>query len=150
MILKFIHTAFIRKSTTEISRKLDELGYYPHPNWKLIYQKNQDYNKGSLYTGRGFYASNPIGYYEEVENSIDCGTNEDLFLAIAALREDTDVNQWFVMDVEVYNDIPMNTLFKATSIEGGKHIGTQINPMYCHKATVSELIEYFKKKGETK
>lgn len=39
---------------------------------------------------------------------------------------------------------------ETESLEGGKHIGTQIDPMYCHKATVSELIEYFKKEGEIK
>lgn len=27
---------------------------------------------------------------------------------------------------------------------GGRHIGTQIDPLYCHKASVDELIEHFK------
>lgn len=27
---------------------------------------------------------------------IDCGTNENLFLALAALQDDTDNEQWFV------------------------------------------------------
>lgn len=143
---KFIQPAFIRKNTPELRKKLEELGY------AIMY----GYDTGFIITNPEFgVAFLPVGPKVEVDEDsnreyIDCGTNEDLFLAIAALKEDTDVNQWFVMDVEVYNDIPINTWFKATSIEDGKHIGTQIYPMYCHKATVSELIEYFKKKGETK
>lgn len=143
---KFIQPAFIRKNTPELRKELEELGY------AIMY----GYDTGFIITNPEFgVAFLPVGPKVEVDEDsnreyIDCGTNEDLFLAIASLREDTDVNQWFIMDVEVYNDIPMNTWFKATSIEGGKHIGTQIDPMYCHKATVSELIEYFKKKGETK
>lgn len=146
MIHKFIQTAFIRKNTPELRKKLEELGY------AIMY----GYDTGFIITNPEFgVAFLPVGPKVEVDEDsnreyIDCGTNEDLFLAIAALKEDTDVNQWFVMDVEVYNDIPINTWFKATSIEDGKHIGTQIDPMYCHKATVSELIEFFKKKGETK
>lgn len=143
---KFIQPAFIRKNTPELRKKLEELGY------AIMY----GYDTGFIITNPEFgVAFLPVGPKVEVDEDsnreyIDCGTNEDLFLAIAALKEDTDVNQWFVMDVEVYNDIPINTWFKATSIEDGKHIGTQIDPMYCHKATVSELIEFFKKKGETK
>ena len=81
----------------------------------------------------------------DYEDSIDCGTNEELFIAIASLRDDTDVNQWFVMDVEEYMDINQGDWFLATDRNKGKHIGTQIDPMYCHKATVEEIIEHFKK-----
>jgi hypothetical protein len=80
-----------------------------------------------------------------ITNNIDCGTNEELFIAIASLRDDTDVNQWFVVDVEVYMDINQGDWFIATDRNKGKHIGTQIDPMYCHKATVEEIIEHFKK-----
>lgn len=77
---------------------------------------------------------------------IDCGTNEELFIAIASLRNDTDVNQWFVMDVEIYMGINQGDWFIATDRNKGKHIGTQIGPMYCHKATIEEIIEHFNKK----
>lgn len=153
MIPKFIHPAFIRKNTPELRKKLEELGY-EHPadiieDEMFCIATSQITCKYVIINGGSFDDTNPHHTWN-CAGRIDCGINEDLFLAIASLREDTDVNQWFVMDVEVYNDIPINTWFKATSIEDGKHIGTQIDPMYCHKATVSELIEYFKKKGETK
>ena len=74
---------------------------------------------------------------------IDCGTNEELFLAIAALRNDLDRFQWFVMDAEIYTEISKGDWFVATDIKGGKHVGTQIDPLYCHKATVEEIIKHF-------
>ena len=76
-------------------------------------------------------------------DTIDCGTNEDLFFALAALRDDTDINQWFIMDVSPYLNIESGEWFMATDISGGRHVGTQIEPFYCHKATVNELIKKF-------
>ena len=85
---------------------------------------------------------------------IDCGANEDLFLAIAALRDDTNKNQWFIADSLLsvsYDDTvgndhyfiePKGSMFfwdinwmNATIISGN-----------FHKATVEELIEHFKGK----
>ena len=37
---------------------------------------------------------------EQCNGYIHCGTNEALFLAIAALRDDTDDSQWFVYPPE--------------------------------------------------
>lgn len=79
------------------------------------------------------------------EGFIDCGTNEELFLAIAALRDDEDVNQWHVIDIEAYTNLHKGDWFKATDRTGGYHVGCQIEPAYCHKATVEELINHFKK-----
>lgn len=63
---------------------------------------------------------------------IDCGTNEELFLAIAALRNDTDKCQWFT-DGDLW--------FKCG--DEVRNEGRKI-----HKATVNELIEHFKTKEE--
>lgn len=133
--MSFTQPCFIRKNTPELIKKLEELGYNRHPS----YGDNGQY----LYLNRGFYHTNVVGYSEEIERMIDCGTNEELFIALAALRNDTDVNQWFVMDVEEYMDINQGDWFIATDRNKGKHIGTQIEPMYCHKASVEEIIEHF-------
>ena len=146
----FIQPCFIRKNTPELRKKLEELGYKPFGSVKYEWD-----------TGWGLSTDNRLGEFESFDNngleniikcespdyedSIDCETNEDLFLALAALRDDTDVNQWFVMDVEEYMDINQGDWFLATDRNKGKHIGTQIDPMYCHKATVEEIIEHFKK-----
>lgn len=146
----FTQPAFIRKNTPEIQKKLQEIGYKPT---RIIFDDNKnlciatavcsDYSKYTNITNEMFDDTNPNRTWN-CAGRVDCGTNEELFLAIAALRDDTDKNQWFVMDVEVYENIPKDCWFKATDIDGGKHIGTQIDPLYCHKATVEELIEHFK------
>ena len=143
----FIQPCFIRKNTPELRKKLEELDYLP-PS-KVWYDEN--FAICTIYRdNRGEYFTFKID--EDFERIIapsypyiDCGTNEELFIAIASLRDDTDVNQWFVMDVEEYMDINQGDWFIATDRNGGKHIGTQIDPMYCHKATVEEIIEHFKK-----
>ena len=142
----FTTQCFIRKNTTELINKLIDLGYV-----KALFDK--EYTKSETYgliIDQGDIAPLEHGI-QEMElmftyNFIDCDDNEELFIALAALKDDTDVNQWFVMDVEEYMNINQGDWFIATDRNKGKHIGTQIDPMYCHKATVEELIEHFKKK----
>ena len=74
-------------------------------------------------------------------DSVDCGTNEELFLAIAALRDDTDKNQWFT-DGDLWfkcGDGVCNETIEYYFNKYGRKI---------HKATVEELIEHFKEKEE--
>lgn len=76
---------------------------------------------------------------------IDCGTNEELFLAIAALRDDTDDSQWFVYPPEniwfICDDDDIN--YARENIKDS----VQAAWFHCsHKATVEELIEHFKGK----
>lgn len=128
----FTTPCFIRKQdTTELRNKLNKLGYFPHPTANPLYNNRN----GELHTGRGFYANLPIGYIEEINNAIDCGTNEELFLAIAALRDDTSANQYWVFDYD----------FPPHYKKGDFTIGYFHRcSCYCHVATVEELIEHFK------
>ena len=144
----FTTPAFIRKNTPELRKKLEGLGYLFIPNgWKewSIPIENCEY----LLCDTDTYQGNPISYYTgkvcKPNLGIDCGANEELFLSIASLRDDTDKYQWFIMDVEIYVYIPKGTWFQSTDRNGGRHVGTQIESLYCHKATVEELIEHFNK-----
>ena len=137
----FTTPCFIRKNTPELKKKLEELGYFP-PS-KMWYDKNfaictiyRD-NKGEYFTFK---------IDDDFENVIklsypyiDCGDNEELFLALAALRDDTDRWQLFVFDGI---DVPDYFLQKGDmwicSLD--KHLVEN-----CHKATVEEIIEHFKK-----
>ena len=140
----FTQSCFIRKNTPELRKKLEELGYNRYPLWMADWSDDDS---------RYVYLVTDVLYYtypQEPTNPkngeyIDCGTNEELFLALAALRDDTDINQWFIMDCDVYLHINKGDWFISTDRNKGKHIGTQIDPMYCHKATVEEIIEHFKK-----
>lgn len=142
MTQKFTTPCFIRRNTVELRKKLEELGYYPHPSEKKLYEKYPNYVGPSLHTGRGFYAIMPIGYDEELRFEIYCGTNEDLFLALAALREDNDYMQFFTNGTHWYlceaNRIENSSLFDKEyklQIKDGSDY---------HKATVEEIIEHFK------
>lgn len=135
----FIQPCFIRKNTPEIRKKLEELGYNRHPS----YGDNGQY----LYLNRGFYHTNVIGYTEEIERMIDCGTNEELFLALAAMRYDTNINRWF-------KDLETNELFICTkhsiydmaTYEDLEKYGDWIGIGMCKYqiASIEEIIEHFK------
>lgn len=89
------------------------------------------------------------------DDLIDCGTNEDLFLALAALRDDTDKEQFFVTEVRLgsinYPDtiIEKGALLKCC-MDKWKIPKNKFDSMGIpsHKATVEELIEHFKEKEE--
>ena len=142
----FTQPCFIRKNTPELRKKLEELGYEANA-YECFWDDENRYIITTIdNNGFAFYTL-CIKNCCILENKefIDCGDNEELFLAIAALRDDTDINQWFIMDVEEYVNINQGDWFIATDRNGGKHIGTQIEPLYCHKATSEEIVKYFKK-----
>lgn len=147
MTQKFTTPCFIRKNTPGLRKKLEELGYYPHPSEKKLYEKYPNYVGPSLHTGRGFYAIMPIGYDEELAFEVYCGLNEGRFLALAALREDTDKGQWFCANE--YNWSRRFFICKYDTIK--EHIN-MVADGDCgsykdfHKATVEEIIEHFKNK----
>lgn len=125
----FTTAAFIRRNTPELRKRLEALGYYLHP--ECIDDDRGNY----LFANREYYLNRPLGYSEELSRSIDCGTNESLFLAIAALRDDTSANQYWVFDQD----------FLPHYKKGDFTIG-HFNrcSCYCHVASVKELIEHFK------
>ena len=154
--MSFTTRCFIRKNSKELQDKLADIGYdicrcvnFTNAEWLDTLPIN-----GTVH-GKGYFDAEMElpdwtvekelnRFVSENTSYIDCGENEDLFLAIAALRDD-DINQWFVMDIEAYTNIHDGEWFVATDRIGGKHVGTQIEPLYCHKATVKELIEHFAK-----
>lgn len=129
----FTTPCFIRKNTPELIEKLEELGYYRHPS----YGDNGQY----LYLNRGFYHTNVVGYSEEIERMIDCGTNEELFIALAALRDDTDKNQWIIDEANEAFGLDDSLMICDKNDMNDRAIYT-----HYRKATVEEIIEHFKDK----
>ena len=124
----FIQQCFIRKNTPELRDKLEEIGR------KLLFSAKHGYRK-ELFTMKGerglVQAYNGLA---STKNIIDCGTNEEMFLALAALRDDTDRNQWFVKDVSgVWERSESEIPSKYMQLNG-------------HKATAEEIVEHFKDK----
>ena len=137
----FTQKCFIRKNTPEIRKRLDEIGRAfienGHGEWR-IHVDNNEY----LFCGDEQFCDDRIYYYigrvcKPIEG-INCGTNEELFLAIAALRDDSDKFQYFTNGV---------FWIKCSQLEL-KHELDNNYEEFCvadfHKATVEELIEHFK------
>ena len=138
----FTTPCFIRKNTPELRKKLEELGYKPFGSVKHEWD-----------TGWGISTDNRLGEFEsfnnngleniikcespDYEDSIDCGDNEDLFLALAALRNDKPDYQWFVWDDD---GVAYNKFKQYIPDEPWQDWWW----FEVHKATVEELIEHFK------
>ena len=132
----FTTPCFIRKNTQELRRGLEELGY-SHGKPKYYADDDNKYDFIMCHNGKFFLLSqkNHVirnGHPLKKRGSVDCGTNEELFLAIAALRDDTDKYQWFT-DGDLW--------FKC-----GDEVCNEGRKI--HKATVNELIEHFKTEEE--
>ena len=107
----FTTPCFIRKNTPELRKKLEKLGYKSRTisnNDKLCLATtaNNVYAKYTIITNEMFDSVDPHRTWN-CAGRIDCGTNEELFLAIAALRDDTNENQWFICDVNHWIDRTM-------------------------------------------
>lgn len=134
----FTKPCFIRKSTYKLRKKLDELGYRlfgAELNKDLCIFTGPEYG---LYIIE-FFSNIP---HPDETDSVDYGTNEELFLAIAALRDDTDKYQWFT-DGDKWIQCP-EILFSTYWV----YNDVDVNLDAIHKATVDELIEHFKTKEE--
>lgn len=122
----FTTAAFIRRNTPELRKKLEELGY---KNYGNPFQITDD--SKLITTIDGEY----VPYNVSLDNSfLDCSSNDELFIAIAALRDDTDKFQWFT-DGYHWEICPDEVAYINAWIDKYKS-----SP---HKATVEELIEHF-------
>lgn len=126
----FTTPCFIRKNTDNIRNRLKELGYYcnPYLGWHNLF--TCVFGVNSVYS-LDDYETNGL---KKIDGLIDCGTNEELFLAIAALRDDTDKFQWFISPEGIWAYNKNND-------------SISVSPKW-RKATVDELIEHFKTKEE--
>ena len=124
----FLQAAFIRKNTPKLRKKLEELGYRKYGNPFQITDDSK-----LITTIDGEY----VPYNVSLDDSfLDCRTNDELFIAIAALRDDTDKHQWFT-DSYHWEKCPDEVAYINAWIDRYEY-----SP---HKATVEELIEHFKK-----
>lgn len=135
----FISKCFIRKNTPELRQKLENLGY----SMDIFGISPDDL---AIVAEDGLYFTWDIFPDYEPWRSIDCGENEDLFLALASLRDDSDKFQWFVRD-EPHETYSKFTLCELDNWEDDFYTWStddNMAPWMCHKATSEELIRYFK------
>lgn len=137
--MAFLHSV-MGDNTPENREHLKKLGYKKHfvvsfVDFELIYTWKGEFYFIDKYDLKGI----------EMSLFINCIGNPELFRAVTAMRDDNHIHQWHIIDYDVYLDMPKDYWFIATDLSGCKHVGCQIDPMYCHKATLSELQEHFKR-----
>lgn len=137
----FTTPCHIRKNTPELRRKLSEVGYRLN-NGKWMGRYLVTFRLAD--TGEWRFVGFPeydLKNNPDARVSVDCGDNEQLFLALAALRRDTHKNQWHIC-VQDYLGLPDLNEHKE-----GEWCMCQVDrahKYYWRKATKKELIEHFK------
>lgn len=130
----FTTPCFIRKNTPELQEKLKNIGY-------LSLDNGNDKRDGLVADRNGFMYS--IFEKNVLGSTYNCETNEELFLAISALRDDTDQFQLFTNGNGDWGRWVDNT--NHGGLSGMEFYGfpNDLNVNNYHKATVQELIQYF-------
>lgn len=130
---EFVTNCYIHKITQDLINKLEALGYRYSPQF--------DSDCDCLHVRTGYIGGKKTSdphfveeCYDDMDrkseyDGVDCGENENLFLAVAGLRNDTDANQWFVAGND-WEKVCDGTPSKYMQLNG-------------HKATLEEIIEYF-------
>lgn len=170
LIMGFIQPCFIKKNTPELRKKLEELGYNRYPLWMADWSDDDS---------RYVYLVTDVLYYTYPQEPtkpkngeyIDCGENEELFLALAALRDDSDYMQWFILPKTQIKRMP-GCFGQLVGMDGhyqeiighewiqynmddrklSEKIEFELSMCCCdeekkiipHKATVEEIVEHFK------
>lgn len=137
----FTTPCFIRKNTPELREKLEKLGYKAalngHGEWFIPMDELpylETFPRSKSYMGRTGYWNTSV---------IDCGTNEELFLALAALRDDSDSHQYFIFTKDVQMGPALHKegdLFYSDSLK-------KVPLFHLRKATADDIIEHFTMEG---
>ena len=145
--MSFTTRCFIRKNSKELQKKLSDIGYsicrcvnFTNAEWLNTLTINGTvHGKGFFYVEIGnadWTVEQELNrFVYENPSYIDCGKNEDLFLAIAALRGDSDIHQLFTDGIR----------WELCGVDNASYEGFRNRyKSVFHKATVEELINHFK------
>lgn len=148
----FTTPCFIRKNTPELRKKLEELGYtngaWESPHFEYPYLMCFPNRKFGLFKGEGFYMTEDDyrcdgkrWTYNPPKEYIDCGTNEELFIALASMTDDENgLCDYYIVTDDGYPHYPKGSIHRSLPLQ------SNIHPSCYRKAMVEELIEYFKEK----
>lgn len=138
----FTQSVLIQMNTHELIEKLINIGYRFSGIgvWATLGEDRADSyiattsstSNFSCITKYHWESSNPHVTWKN-GNRIDCGTNEDLFLALVALNDNTDKYQWFVGEHS-------NTWYYCEDDYCPKKF---LSNERWHKANTNEIIERF-------
>lgn len=138
----FTQPCFIRKNSKELQERVYRLG---GRSGNCIWES--EFNK-LLVADKDHFRC----YDDEWDNAdklvekvfIDCGTDEHLFIALAALRDDSDYMQYFTNGTDFILCDREDLVDMYSVLCSGAYTTDELDEF--HKATPQELIEYFKDK----
>lgn len=137
----FTTPCFIRKNTPELRKRLEELGYRP-PS-KIGHDEN--FAICTIYRDNdGEYMDFKIDddFEKIIAPSypyIDCGTNEDLFFALASMTDyEYGLSDYYIVTKS-------SPRYEKGSLHRALPLSSGIHPSCYRKATVEEIIEHFTK-----
>lgn len=139
--MAFLSTIVIHESNPRIWRKLMNMGLHPNacvPRMEVRTRRN----RYCTVVERGSFFS--VKEDKLMDYFYDCKNNEALFFALAPLRDDSDLHQWFVYDNRTWNDEkPTRFWFicKQDKVEDDMCHDQMFTD--CEKATKEELIAHF-------
>lgn len=169
MTPQFTTPCFIRKSTPELRKKLEEMGYLAcscatMKDHEWLHCANEHLNtSGTVHGIRTTYDHDlnivpSEQFLFENEHNTDCGTNEALFLDLAWMRKDTDKNQLYIANKDTKapaliwgemfrcdKDKCNGFVFQDPRPKGKEYF---IGMGLIRRATAQEIINYYKQKGE--
>lgn len=156
--MKFKQPCFIRKNTKELREELSKLGY----KFKVYASKMQCiatatswlediidngisltyittmHPTAAIICEDSFDSNDPHVSWNCADR-IDCGTNEEMFLALAALRYDSDLHQWMIV-----TDAKGTHWVKSTE---DKFTGDAAHSVW-RKATSKDIVKRFSKNNK--
>ena len=143
----FKQSCFIRKNTFQLRLALHNLGYENARNDTVGNCIATTITTQHYSTIPKYYVDSNDSRITWKENRVDCGTNEELFIAIASLRNDSDKNQWFICQEEYISTHTMELIKVGTWQMNTQYdkLTYGLKHLWC-KASVQELIEHFTKK----
>lgn len=140
--MKFIQPCFIRKNTPELRKKLEKLGMKRYPRFIADWDDNGT-DKEYLCCDIMWYTYSKVPTVCKAGSFIDCGTNEEMFLALAALTD----SKYGIL--EHYMVTTSCGPYMKGVIYPCLPIMSSIHPECYRKATVQEIVKHFKKKAKT-
>ena len=143
----FTTPCFIRKNTPELRKRLEELGYKPsYPIFQ--YPEVFKYIAACNFFGSKYYgvSDDEVSHHGEIKDAIknrgmiDCGDNEELFIALASMTDDEyGLCDYYIVTTDHDPRYTKGSIYRALPLS------SVIHPNCYRKATVEEIIEYFKK-----